>query len=46
MREDNIEMDLQKVGCEGIDWIQLDQVGTCECGNERSGSMKCGKFLD
>jgi len=20
--------------------------GTCECGNEPSGSMKCGEFLD
>ena len=20
--------------------------GTCECGNEPSGSVKCGKFLD
>ena len=20
--------------------------GTCECGNEPSGSIKCGKFLD
>ena len=23
--EDNIKMDLQKVGCGGIDWIELDQ---------------------
>ena len=23
--EDNIEMDLQKVGCEGMDWIELAQ---------------------
>ena len=21
-------------------------VGTCECSNERSGSIKCGEFLD
>ena len=21
-------------------------VGTCECGNETSGSIKCGEFLD
>jgi hypothetical protein len=21
-------------------------VGTCECGNEPSGSIKCGEFLD
>jgi len=23
--EDNIKMDLQEVGCEGVDWIGLDQ---------------------
>ena len=23
--EDNIKMDLQKVGCEGVDWIDLAQ---------------------
>jgi len=34
--KDNIKMDLQEVGC----W------GTCECGNEPSGSIKCGEFLD
>jgi hypothetical protein len=34
----------------GIDWIELAQdrqvTGTCECGNEPSGSIKSGKFLD
>ena len=47
--EDNIKMDLQEVGCGGIDWIQLAQghvIGTFECGNEPSGSIKCGEFLD
>ena len=34
--EDNIKMDLQEFGCGGMDWI----------GNERSGSVKCGEFLD
>jgi len=24
--EDNIKMDLQEVGCEGMDWIELAQV--------------------
>jgi hypothetical protein len=32
------------------DWIDLAQdrnslAGTCECGNELSGSIKCGEFL-
>jgi hypothetical protein len=44
-------MDLHEVGCGGRDWIELaqdrDQVaGTCECGNEPSGSIKCEEFLD
>ena len=44
-------MDLQEVGCEGdglnradIAWGQV--AGTCECGNEPSGSIKCWEFLD
>jgi hypothetical protein len=32
------------------DLVQLAQdrqlAGTCECGNEPSGSIKCGEFLD
>jgi hypothetical protein len=39
-----IKMDLQEEGCGGMDWIQLAE--TCECGNEPSGSTKCGEFLD
>jgi len=42
-------MDLQEVGCGGMDWIKLAQgqvTGTCECGNEPSGSINCGEFLD
>ena len=47
--EDNIKMDLQEVGC--VDWIGLAQdsdkmAATCECGNELSGSVKWGEFLD
>jgi hypothetical protein len=33
-----------------MDWIELAQdrqvAGTCVCGNERSGSIKCGEFLN
>ena len=47
---DNIKMDLQEVG-----WgYELDRAGSgygqvagsCECGYEPSGSIKCGEFLD
>jgi hypothetical protein len=48
--EDNIKMGLQEVGCGVMDWIELawdrQVAGTCECGNEPSGSIKCGEFLD
>ena len=43
-------MDLQEVGCWGMDWIELAQegqvAGACECGNEPSGSIKYMEFLD
>ena len=33
-----------------MDWIGLaqdrDMADACECGNELSGSVKCGEFLD
>jgi hypothetical protein len=48
--EDNIKMNLQEVGCGVTDWIRLAQdrqvADTCECGNEPSGSIKLGEFLD
>ena len=48
--EDIIKMDLQEAGCGGIDWNELAQdrqvAGTCECGNEPSGSVKCEEFFD
>jgi hypothetical protein len=42
--EDNIKSDFQKVGCGGMDWIEVVQDrnrwrGPCECGNEPSGSI-------
>ena len=36
--EDNIKVDLQEVGCGGMNW-------TCKCDNGPSGSMKCGEFI-
>ena len=47
---DNIRMNLQEVGCGYMDWFRLAQdrqvADGCECGNEPSGSVKCGEFLD
>ena len=49
--EENIKMDIQDVGCEGHGLgragLGYGQVaGTCECGNEPSGTIKCGEFRD
>jgi hypothetical protein len=49
--ENNIKMDLQEVACGVMDWMELVQdrgnlIGTCECSNERSVSIKYGEFLD
>ena len=34
-------------GLNWILWLGLGQVvSACECGNEPSGSIQCGKFLD
>ena len=47
--EDNIKMDLREVGGveTGWSWLRMGQMaGTCEYGDELSGSIKCGEFLD
>ena len=50
---DNVRTDLREVGggmwVYGLDWAgpgwrQVADV--CECGNEPSGSVKCGEFLE
>ena len=46
--------DLDGSSGSGMWWHGLDRAGSgwgkvagsCECGNEPSGSIKCGKFLD
>ena len=48
--EDNIKMDLQEVGGGCGDWTELAQdrdrwPGTCEYGDEPSGSKNAGNFL-
>ena len=47
--EGDIKMDLHEVGCGGGAWTGSIRVriGTgCKCGNEPTGSVKCGIFLD
>jgi hypothetical protein len=48
--EDNIKRDLQEVGGNCGDWMERAQnrdrkAGTCEYGNELSGSINGGNFL-
>jgi hypothetical protein len=47
---DSIKMDLREIGWDGMNWIDLAQDrdqwrGSCEQGNEPSGSIKCWEFL-
>jgi hypothetical protein len=49
--EDNIKIDLQEVGWgawTGLIWLMIGTggAGSCECGNEPSGTIKRGEFLD
>jgi hypothetical protein len=48
--EDNTTMDVQEMRWRDMDWIDWSEqgqvAGPCECGNEPSGSIKCGEFLD
>jgi hypothetical protein len=41
-RVDNIKIDLREIGWGGMDWIDLaqDREGSCEHGDEPSGSLK------
>jgi hypothetical protein len=44
--EDNIKWIFKKLvggAWTGLIWLRI---GSCECGNEPSGSIKCGEFLD
>jgi hypothetical protein len=44
--EDNIKMHYQELEWGSMDWIYLAQdKGTCECGNEPLGSIKCREFF-
>jgi hypothetical protein len=45
--EDDIKVELQDIEWVSVEWIYLRQVmGSCDCGNELSGSIKFGEFLD
>jgi hypothetical protein len=48
--EDNIKTDLKEIWCEGVEWFYVAQnsvvwLSSCEHGDEISGFVKSGKFL-
>jgi hypothetical protein len=48
---DNIKINLREIEWDGVDWINLAQdrgpvEGSCEHGNEPSGSIKSWEILD
>jgi hypothetical protein len=46
--EDNIKIDLREVGWgaqTGLIWLRIG-TGSCVYGDEPSGSIKCGEFLE
>jgi hypothetical protein len=44
---DNIKMDLRDIRWNGMDWIGIEPVeGSCEHGNEPSGSIKFWEVLE
>jgi hypothetical protein len=44
--ENNIKMDHREIGWGGVGWIYLAEEGSCEHGNEPSGSIKCWDVLE
>jgi hypothetical protein len=47
--EDNIKTDFKEIGYEGwtvFNWLMDTMVGSCKHGNESSGSINDGDFLD
>jgi hypothetical protein len=49
-RENNIKVYLQEVVWGGMNWIAVARnrqvAGICECGNEISGSINAGNFMN
>jgi hypothetical protein len=43
---ESIQMNLREIGWGGLGWSDLVQEGSCEHGNECSGSIKCLEFLE